>query len=148
VLEKEIYADYIVHLGDFYEDIENNYDLIAGKKLFRVPGILHPGYFTQEIPYYQDFKLNGITIAAVHAPYDIRRIPLKADIILFGHTHKQDYFTENQALLINPGHLKSETDRGFPASYCLIEFIDNNIIIKFKDYRCNLTQEFSLEKKT
>jgi len=145
VLQNESSCTHIVHLGDFYSDIENNEDLTDGKEIIRVPGIFHPDYFSQKVPFYQNFEVNGVKISCLHALQDLNRIPITADITLFGHTHKQELLRKRRQVLINPGHLKSERDRGYTASYCLIEFDKDSVKIKFKDYRCNLTEEFPLE---
>lgn len=41
-----------------------------------------------------------------------------ADIVLFGHTHKQDYFTRNGMIFVNPGALKDRET----GTYATIEF--------------------------
>ncbi|MCF7919482.1 MAG: metallophosphoesterase family protein [Candidatus Cloacimonetes bacterium] len=145
VMQKEKELTHIVHLGDFYEDIEYNNDLTDGKVIIRVPGVFHPGYYSQQVPFYQTFKVEKIKISCVHAYMDIKRIPVKGNIILFGHTHQRELFKKEQNIYINPGHLKNETDRGYKASYCVIEIKGNTIKIIFRDYMCNLIEEFPLE---
>jgi uncharacterized protein len=45
-----------------------------------------------------------------------------ADIVLFGHTHKPDYFTRNGTIFVNPGALKDRET----GTYVTIEFGSND----------------------
>lgn len=142
VTEKE--CDIIIHLGDYYEDIEEHPDLTLNKDIYRVPGIMHPNYFSGKYPFYCNLEIEGLKISCVHSLHDQKRIPGKADIILFGHTHKPDLIHKDTTLYVNPGHLKRDEDRGYTASYCLMQITKDQIIINFKDYLCNLQREITL----
>ncbi len=47
------------------------------------------------------------------------------DIFCHGHTHQPIIQKMGSVVVLNPGHLKSDYDRGFPASYAQIK-IDTN----------------------
>ncbi len=49
-----------------------------------------------------------------------------ANIVLFGHTHKPDYFTRKGIIFVNPGAIK-DREHG---TYATIEFKDGKPIIK------------------
>ena len=145
VLEEEKNCNQIIHLGDYYEDLNEHSDLIANTEVLRVPGIMNPGYFSGKYPFFQKIEIYKISIVCIHSLQDLKRAGTTGDIILFGHTHKPELVPVDGQYLINPGHLKHKEDRGYTASYCLLEISETKIIIKFKDYLCNLINEIPLD---
>lgn len=145
VLNNENDCDMIIHLGDYYEDLDEQSDITSNKQIIRVPGILNPGYFSGKYPYFQKLEIDGISFVCIHALQDLKRSRAQGDIVLFGHTHKPELVPMDDHYLLNPGHLKRKEDRGFVASYCILEMQENEIVVKFKDYLCNLKQEIPLE---
>ncbi|MDP8220040.1 MAG: YfcE family phosphodiesterase [Candidatus Stygibacter frigidus] len=146
VLQAEHDAEIIVHLGDYYNDLEENYDLTDGKTVYRVPGIFNSGYFSGKLSPTCVFEVNNWRIGGVHAPQDIPKLPGKFDVILSGHTHSPKVEKLNLYLHINPGHLKNLIDRGNIASYAVLEISDEKINVKIRQINCNLKEEYSFIK--
>jgi putative phosphoesterase len=147
VLRQEQNVDFIIHLGDFYGDLEGNEDFTKNKVLIRVPGIMNPGYFNARLPVYQIVEISGWQIGCIHSPQDIPQIWQEVEIILYGHTHSPIIKRQFDKLEINPGHLKKEEDRGNIASYALLNFSEDEVYIEIKDYNCNLKDSFTLLKR-
>ena len=131
-LQNEADASVIFHLGDFYEDLDENYDLIENKSIIKVPGIFHPGYKNQSIPSLQFYEVLGWKFLLVHDPNDIPEKIEKADLILFGHTHTRTFFRKENRYFFNPGHLKKDEDKGKKASYVTLEINADFVVITFK----------------
>jgi len=146
VLQSEHDAEIIVHLGDYYNDLEDNYDLTDGKTIFRVPGIFNSGYFSGKLSPICVFEINNWRIGGVHAPQDIAKLPGKFDVILSGHTHSPKVEKSNNCLYINPGHIKNLIDRGNMASYAILEISDETINVKIKQINCNLKEDHTFTK--
>ena len=53
VFSNEEELSHIFHLGDDYEDLDENSDLIEGKEVIKVPGIYHKGYLNKTIQFFQ-----------------------------------------------------------------------------------------------
>jgi putative phosphoesterase len=58
-----------------------------------------------------------------------RAVELKADIVLYGHTHeaKETYDSEHKLHLLNPGSI-SQPKPGKPPTYGVVEIIGNKIV--------------------
>ena len=146
VLKQEQEVSIIFHLGDFYKDVEQNYDLTDGKLIHRVPGIFNSGYFSGKLPATCVTEINGWKIGCVHAPQDIPKLPGKLDLVMHGHTHSP--FIEKQAarIILNPGHLKNVVDRGNMASYAILEVTETDLTIKIIEISCNLKEMNTFKK--
>ncbi len=123
---------HIFHLGDNYEDMDENPDLLENKKLIKVPGIFHTGYINGSIPAIQEISLSGWNFLLVHNVNDLKKISTHTDFVLFGHTHNWSYETINKIRYLNPGHLKSKKDRKRKAIYIVMNISDKKIQISFK----------------
>lgn len=144
VLINEIDADTIFHLGDFYEDPDTFANETAGKTIVRVPGIFHPRYKDRSLSPIAEYQSYNWKILLVH---DIQDAKVKeADIILFGHTHNRQYHKEGNLHLINPGHLKSSSDRGRPPSYALFFVEEDKLKIQFFTIARELIEEIDITK--
>ena len=124
---------HIFHLGDNYEDLDENFDLIEEKEIIKVPGIYHRGYIDRSIPSIQTTQIKGWKFLLVHNIRDIVINSYQTDFILYGHTHQWTFEKKKNTILINPGHLQVENDRGNPASYAVMEIDENMVIVKFKN---------------
>jgi len=145
-LENEKDAQIIFHLGDFYNDLEENLDLTEGKDIFRVPGIFNSGYFSGKLAATCVIEVNSWKIGGVHAPQDIPKLPRKLDVILYGHTHSYKVEKQLNCIYINPGHIKNQIDRGNMATYAILEISDEAIKIKIKQINCNLREVYTFTK--
>lgn len=132
-LEREDYLDYIFHLGDFYEDLDDNVDLLKDRILVRIPGIYHQGYTDRTLPKSSSQIIEGWKILLVHDIRDAYKESRNHDIVLFGHSHKSSVELKRNIYYINPGHLKRNIDRTYEASFCILEINNQQIQITFKN---------------
>ncbi|OQX72026.1 MAG: hypothetical protein B6D62_00260 [Candidatus Cloacimonas sp. 4484_275] len=131
-LQNEENVSIVFHLGDFYEDLDENFDLLENKTVVKVPGIFHPGYRDKTIPAVQIFTAEDWKFLLVHDPNDIPEKVENIDLILFGHTHNRTFFRKKNSYFLNPGHLKKTKDKGQQASYAVLEIYPDFVSIVFK----------------
>lgn len=146
VFDNEKDYTHIFHLGDNYDDLKNNYDLTDNKKVFRVPGLYHAGYIDGTIPPILEVEIENWLFVLAHDVEDLLKTKSPADIYLYGHTHHSNYDNIDDRHFINPGHLKSETDRGHKASYAVLEINNNNAEVEFKYLDGKIFRQKSLKK--
>ena len=127
----ELNPDIVIHLGDDYAD--TTHFLNKSYKLLRVPGTWSSFYQDPSIPNRTLEELNGWTFCLSHTPethYNDLDCDLDpkiviedglCDIFLHGHTHIPSLTKKNNVIVLNPGHLKINDDRGFPPTYAIIE---------------------------
>ncbi|RAP33145.1 hypothetical protein DID75_02940 [Candidatus Marinamargulisbacteria bacterium SCGC AG-410-N11] len=133
-------VDYVYHLGDYYDDAHHVLD--AGYKVIRVPGT-----WTR---HYDDFRIDKRRFEIVdqwklfltHTPTmdyhdkdgDIDPTEVISDqqchIFLHGHTHIPSATLENGVLVLNPGHIKSSQDRGYPATYGILTLMPDEALVE------------------
>ena len=122
----------IVHLGDDYSDAMQL--RMGGTGLIAVPGMYESAWEDQSVSHRVIRTLGGISFLLSHThlhdthdrPDDINpemaRERYGVEVILHGHTHQ--YRAEKLGdglVMINPGHLKSEEDRGFAPSFAVLD---------------------------
>jgi len=147
VLEKNIKnTDIVIHLGDDYEDIDFFKLLLEGKEVYQVPGIYHPRYRNGALPAVKTLKIEDWNIALVHNLEDLFRKKILGDINFYGHTHKTEIFARDGKLFVNPGHLKDDFDRGFAASYAIMEITPKSVNIKIITLSGRIIKERIIEK--
>ena len=147
VLEKNIKdIDILIHLGDDYEDIDFFKLLLVGKEIYQVPGIYHPRYRNGALPAVKTLKIEGWNIALVHNLEDLFRKKILGDINFYGHTHKAEIFARDEKIYVNPGHLKDDFDRGFAASYAIMEITPKSVDIKIITLSGKIIKEKIKEK--
>jgi len=116
----------VYHLGDDYVDSE--LEVEYGLDVIRIPGLYCPEYKGRDVENIGYDTVQGIRIVMAHDLKDIPSGDLRChDIIIHGHTHKMEIRVENGRIYVNPGHLKSDSDKGRPPSFATIE-IDMGII--------------------
>jgi hypothetical protein len=144
VLINEIDADTILHLGDFYEDLDIFGSETAGKTIVKVPGIFHPKYKDGSLSPTAEYESGSWKMLLVHDAKDahIR----DEDILLFGHTHNRQYHKEGDIHLINPGHLKSSSDKGRAPSYAVFFVDEAQLEIQFFSLERELIEEINITK--
>ncbi|MBN2461588.1 MAG: metallophosphoesterase family protein [Candidatus Cloacimonetes bacterium] len=128
-------ADTIFHLGDNYEDLDDNIDLTRDKKVLKVPGIFHPRYLNGSLPVRLYTDIAGWKFLLIHDPRDLDNFAVKADIILYGHTHTWQFKKQSGKYYINPGHLKSNDDKGRIPTFALLEVEKSMIRVIFKNMK-------------
>jgi len=146
VLTQEQEVSIIFHLGDFYSDLEPNYNLTEGKLVYQVPGIFNSGYFSGKLPATGVTEINGWKIGFVHAPQDIPKLTGKLDLVMHGHTHSPFIEKLPTRIILNPGHLKNVVDRGNMASYAILEVTETDLTIKIIEISCNLKEMNTFKK--
>ncbi len=129
-IEKE--DTHIFHLGDGYEDMNDNSDITDNIELIRVPGIYNLGYKDGSLPVIQEIQINSWKFALAHRLEDLMKTTISADIYLYGHTHHFNFDNIDNKYFINPGHLTARRDRDRKASYVVITINKNNAEIQFK----------------
>ncbi len=123
----------LYHLGDDYEDVVELAE--RGIDIVQVPGIYHHKYQDGTIPAKLIEHVLGLRILLVHSfEKDVTfKDKTKADVILFGHTHKPEIRIEDGLLLMNPGHLKGEIDKQTEPSLGILDVQDQTVSAKIFD---------------
>jgi len=133
----------IIHLGDDYDDA----DILKqfNVETFRVPGVFSEYYKGQNIANRQVLNINSWRILLTHAPKshendllgDLKPEEIVAnhevDIVLHAHTHIPMVEEREGVLWVNPGHLKKEDKKGFPASFAVINIEKESVKVKIVD---------------
>ncbi len=127
--------NYVFHLGDDFDDLDFNEDVIGGADVLRVPGIFHPGYLDRSIPAKQAISINDISMLLIHNINDLVKIQSDVKIVFYGHTHKPAIDSSGGVYFVNPGHLKQEHHRGSDASYLVVAIEGKEIVFSFKTLR-------------
>ncbi len=124
-----------IHLGDDYSDMKE----APGMELIRVPGIYDTEYHSVSIPHRIFKKFGKARFIMTHAP-DSHSSDLPSDLspeewalrhhahfVLHGHTHIPAIEERKSVFWINPGHLKAQDKKGYPASFSIIEIYADEI---------------------
>lgn len=144
-------VDYIIHLGDDYKDTEvfNEY---SGVNFLKVPGVYDKEYLCPSIEQRIFYDIEGVKLLLSHTirTHKTEVSPKirveevlenrRADIILFGHTHKYTLEHKQGILLVNPGHLKSDEDT--PPTFSILEIEERIIkayIYELENFSCILS---------
>jgi len=146
VFKNENEYSHIIHLGDDFEDMIGNSDITDNIELIRVPGIYHAGYRDGTTPSVLEIKIEKWKFALAHMLEDLATISNPADMYLYGHTHHSNYNQIKDKHFVNPGHLKSHSDRGQKASYVVMIINDNNLEIQFKHLNGKIFDKKSIIK--
>jgi predicted phosphodiesterase len=119
----------IWHLGDEYEDMDYiDFDGIVK----RVPGTRHPDYYSGALDKFLSFPFAENEISLVHSPYDVpKKLAGAKRLFFYGHLHKPDVFKSGNGILISPGHIKYSFDRGYEATFLIVEFCQNIIVKQY-----------------
>ena len=142
VFSNEENITHIFHLGDDYEDLDENPDLTEGKVLIRVPGIFHPGYLNKTIPIIQISNIEGWNCLLVHNRNDVLQKKTAVDIVCYGHTHIMNFEETHDTFYVNPGHLKRVRDKGQKPSYLILELEGTEALFSFKSLDGKILKKF------
>ena len=129
--------DLVIHLGDNYDDaylfIQEHIPTI------RVPGTWGAEYQNVMIENRRFETFSDIKFFLTHTPtkdvHDLSTdidphqvlINQDCDIFCHGHTHHPNIQKMGSVVILNPGHLKADYDRGFPASFAQIKIDSNGV---------------------
>ena len=145
-------AEAIIHLGDDYKDaMEMD---TKGKPLYAVPGMYENAWHNDTIPHRLIKEFGGLVFMLSHAAVrdkhdkagDIN--PARAltrygaEVLLHGHTHKYKLMKSAEGLIvICPGHVRSDRDRGSPPTFAIIDAKRPNIGVKFMNLDGEVLEE-------
>jgi uncharacterized protein len=117
----------LYHLGDDYDDVNVLGDRFLD--ILQIPGIYDERYKNGTLPAKIREVVMGVQILLVHSidkdlePDDI----VRSDIILHGHTHKEELRLEDGKLFMNPGHLKGPLEKNLPPTFGLLNILDREV---------------------
>lgn len=132
VLMKEAHnAEFIYHLGDDYRDCLELYRL--GYDARGVPGLWCPEYNHNRVPRRLVDTIEGLSIVCVHAQKDLRNGDSDRGMVLSGHTHVASIEHIGRTLFVNPGHLKSASNRCENASFAMIEITPAKVRVEIRE---------------
>jgi len=138
----------IIHLGDSYEDLLYNEDMLDDKEIFYVPGFFDSGYIPNTVEHVKLINIMGWKFLMCHSLEECIEERKNADVIFHGHTHRASIFQKDDQYIINPGHLKNVYDRGNQASYAVIEVFEDIIKIHWKELEGKEISFSEIRKKT
>ena len=132
----------IIHLGDDYDDA-HGMDT-KGLPLYTVPGMYERAWYDDRIPHRIIKQFGGVVFLLSHTPTRDKRDksgdinPARAlseygaEVLLHGHTHKYRVMESVDGLIvICPGHVRSDLDRGSPPTFAIVEAKRPNVGVKF-----------------
>jgi hypothetical protein len=119
----------LYHLGDDYDDVACLADRFV--EIVQVPGLYDSRYKDGSLPAKLFEMVQGLTILVTHSyekdatKEDIRR----SDIIVSGHSHREEIRLVDGRLYINPGHLKGPLDKNMPPSFGMLTLLDKSVSV-------------------
>ncbi len=120
ILVRERGVDKLYHLGDNYVDASLFED--EGVPFLRVPGLYCSEYSDAAVPNKVTDRVEGVRVCLVHAERDLTPADLQDhDLVAVGHSHKFGVTHRDGAVVLNPGHLKSDSDKGRPPTMAVLE---------------------------
>jgi len=141
---ERFHCEAIVHLGDDYSDSQKLDS--KGKPIYAVPGMYEAAWNDDRISHRLIKEFGGIVFMLSHTATrdkhdkagDINpgRALKKygAQVLMHGHTHKFGAMKAVDGLIvINPGHIKSDSDRGAMPTFAVVDAGYPDLSIKFVD---------------
>jgi len=129
-------ADYIFHAGDI-GDLKVIDDLKQLAPVIAVHGNIDNGKFKNTIPSVFFDTFDGRAICLVHDigsiknfSYELFKSGKKADIVIYGHTHKPTCETYQKTIFINPGSASFPRTQRF-GTIAIINFDGNSFSHQF-----------------
>lgn len=128
-LTKKQKIDALYHLGDDYDDVAQLGDYFL--EIVQVPGIYDERYKNKSLPAKVFETVHRLNILLVHVlEKDVTKDDImRSDIILHGHTHKEEIRLDNGRLYVNPGHIKGPLDKNMPPSFGMITIADKSVSV-------------------
>lgn len=150
----EFRVEAIIHLGD---DLADAHKLdTRGVSLFAVPGMYEVAWGDPAIPHRIIEEFGGVKFLLSHSPIrtsfdnpsDINPARAKSrfgvDVLLHGHNHTyRAVESVDHLIVISPGHLKSEEDRGSMATFAIIGVLHPKISVEIYDLKGPLVMSSS-----
>lgn len=132
----------VIHLGDDYPD--GDWILNRNIPLIRVPGTRDMAYANSMIDNRRFEDVLGWRLFLSHTPdYYYTDLPEDldpqlvwengdCDVFCHGHTHKPEIELKDKRVRVNPGHLKSEWDRGYPPTFAKLIVTEQKVQVEIK----------------
>jgi putative phosphoesterase len=119
----------LYHLGDDFDDLGDLSDSFLD--VVQVPGVYDERYKNGSLPAKVFESVLGLTILLVHfleKDTDVNDIQ-RSDIILHGHTHKEELRLDEGKLFCNPGHMKGPLEKNMPPTFAVLGIEDRNVTV-------------------
>ena len=114
-------VDLIIHAGDIGTE-EVLIDLRASAPVTAVYGNMDHSLPGGRLPRIAFIKAEELTLCVTHIlnspksfAYELYKMNKKADVVIFGHTHRPEVQKYNDILFINPGSIAYPRDEGGPS---------------------------------
>jgi len=133
-------CDFIIHLGDDHDDLNEHEHYIGEKQVHFALGFNYND--KEQIKKNVRFNIEGIEFAISHVK-EYLKFDEQNCIYCFGHTHNRYFLQKDNLVIINPGHLKKEFDRNNTAGYVVVE-LSEKITANFYEYQGTLLSSHDL----
>ncbi|MDP3182953.1 MAG: metallophosphoesterase family protein [Desulfobaccales bacterium] len=137
---KAFEIEVLLHLGDDYQDVAVLEE--AGFKVLAVPGAFCPEYAQPQVPNRPVVKLKGVKMLLSHTPQrhkadlpedpDPEAPPPDVRLVLYGHTHIPALENRQGILWVNPGHLKTRHEMGYPSTFAILRLSPRGVSVEIR----------------
>ncbi|HEX2945973.1 MAG TPA: metallophosphoesterase [Clostridia bacterium] len=127
----------IIHLGDYFRDAQKLSGMFPDIPIEYIYG--NSDFMVENVPSEKLLEVCGKRIFITHGhrysvKWDYGRLykkaeELKADMILFGHTHVPEIIEKDDFFLLNPGSTSDPRDES-DESYAIIDIVNNKLVPK------------------
>ncbi len=127
----------IIHLGDYFRDAQKLSGMFPDIPIEYIYG--NSDFMVENVPAEKMLEVCGKKIFITHGhrysvKWDYGRLykkaeELKADMILFGHTHVPEIIEKDDVFLLNPGSTSDPRDES-DESYAIIDIVGNKVVPK------------------
>lgn len=134
----------LYHLGDDYDDVVDLCDKFT--EVVQIPGLYDERYKSAHVPPKIFETILGLNLFLVHAlEKDATRDDIsRADIILHGHTHKEELRLDDGKLYVNPGHLKGPLEKNMPPTFAVLDIHDREVSVAIYDLKFKPVQHMEI----
>lgn len=143
-MAEEFRVNAIVHLGDDYADAMSLKG--GGARIIAVPGVYEAAWACGSVPHRLIEEFGGIRFLLSHTPTkdghdfpgdikpELAVAKHSCSVLLHGHTHRfRAVEGDGGLIIICPGHLKCDEDRGQPASFAVIDAEESDLKVDIYD---------------
>lgn len=136
----EHHVDMLIHLGDDSSDVEALSSIPV--EIIWVPGIYENRYKDKSIPNRLIKEIEDVPFLLSHTPtkdpHDLENDidPTEAicdgdvKVMLHGHSHKWKIGEERGVIIINPGHLRTNDERGGEPTFAILDVSSSKLDAK------------------
>lgn len=127
----------IIHLGDYFRDAQKLSGMFPDIPVEYIYG--NSDFMVENVPAEKMLEVCGKKIFITHGhrysvKWDYGRLykkaeELKADMILFGHTHVPEIIEKDDVFLLNPGSTSDPRDES-DESYAIIDIVGDKVVPK------------------